>query len=43
MNIFLRQVVGLHNNIARPTLVVVYLAIVDSMAEVLVGVVFAPV
>jgi hypothetical protein len=42
MNILLRWVVGLHNNIARPTLVVVSLAIVDNTVEVLMGVVFAP-
>jgi len=43
MNIFLQRARGLHNNIARPSLVVVSLAIVDSMMEVLVGVVFTPV
>ena len=43
MNIFLQRAHGLHNNIARPSLIVVSLAIVDSMMEVLVGVVFTPV
>ena len=42
MNAFLWCAVGLHNNIARPIVVVIYLDIVDSMGEVLVGVVFAP-
>jgi hypothetical protein len=39
---FLRRVVKLHNNIAQPTHVVVSLAIVDSMGEVLLHVVFTP-
>ena len=43
MNVFLWCVAGLHNNIAQPTLLVVYLDIVDSMEEELTGVVFAPV
>ena len=43
MNAFLWCAVGLHNNIARPIVVVIYLDIVDSMGEVLVGVVFNPV
>jgi hypothetical protein len=42
MNIFLQRARGLHNNIARPSLIVVSLAIVDSLMEVLVGVVLAP-
>jgi hypothetical protein len=42
MNIFLQWKVRLHNNIARPTPVVVSLVIVDSMAEVVMGVVFIP-
>jgi hypothetical protein len=43
MNIFLQQELGLHNNIARSTLVVISLAIVDSMGEAPMGIVFAPV
>jgi hypothetical protein len=42
MNVFLWCMVGL-NNVAQPILVVVYLAIVDNMGNLLVGVVFTPV
>jgi hypothetical protein len=42
MNVFLWCAVKL-NNIAQPIPMVVYLAIVDSMGDLLVGVVFTPV
>jgi hypothetical protein len=38
INISLQRVVGLHNNIVQPTLMVVFLAIVDRIGEELVGI-----